>query len=204
MTIVIIGAGFSGTLTAVHLLRSRAAGRRRVVLVNRSGAMARGVAYGTRSEQHVLNVPAARMSAFDDDPDSFVRFARKRDLTIEGGTFVRRDLYGEYLEWLLRNAAERATHGTLERIVGEVSLIAPSRDGAAAWVEFPDRPPIRANRVVLAVGNYPPQDPNLRADVHDPGFWNSRRYVRDPWRAEAFSEIDQLDQEAPMLCIGTG
>ena len=77
-TIVIIGGGFSGTLTAVHLLKRGFGAAGRLILVNRSGAMARGVAYGTTSDVHVLNVPAGRMSAFDDDPDSFVRFVRAR------------------------------------------------------------------------------------------------------------------------------
>jgi uncharacterized NAD(P)/FAD-binding protein YdhS len=198
MTIVIIGGGFSGAVTAVHLLRSRARGRRRVVLVNRSGAMARGVAYGTRSEQHVLNVPAGRMSAFEDDPESFVRFVQHRGLTLDGAAFVRRDLYGEYLESLLRDAADRAPSGTLERRVAEVSRIDLARDGAAAWVTLTDGPRILADRVVLAIGNYPPQHPDLLAAT---SFWTSRRYVSDPWRPDAFATIDP---DRPMLCLGTG
>ena len=89
-TIVIIGGGFSGTLTAVHLLRRGFGTAGRLVLVNRSGAMARGVAYGTTSDVHVLNVPAGRMSAFDDDPDSFVRFVRARGVDACRRRHVRR------------------------------------------------------------------------------------------------------------------
>ena len=44
-TIAIVGGGFSGTLTAVHLLRGEWPGGLHVVLVNRSGPLARGVAY---------------------------------------------------------------------------------------------------------------------------------------------------------------
>ena len=60
-TIVVIGGGFSGTAVATHLLRRGAPAR--VVLVNRYGPIGRGVAYGTRIEAHVLNVPAGGMSA---------------------------------------------------------------------------------------------------------------------------------------------
>lgn len=56
-TVAITGAGFSGTAMAINLLRQ---GNRDVrgILINRSGGMARGLAYGTSSSQHLLNVPA--------------------------------------------------------------------------------------------------------------------------------------------------
>jgi uncharacterized NAD(P)/FAD-binding protein YdhS len=214
-TIVIIGGGFSGTLTAIHLLRQGFATHGRLVLVNRSGAMARGVAYGTTSDFHVLNVPAGRMSAFDDDPDSFVRFVRTRGKTvdgepvgetvgetIDGGTFVGRHLYGAYLESLLTEACEHAPEGHVERLNTEVVAIEPEHDdsdsGAWAWVSLRDGRRIRAARVVLAVGNYPPEDPPVDCG----GFFaSSRRYVRDPWSSGAF---DHLDLTAPILLIGTG
>jgi uncharacterized NAD(P)/FAD-binding protein YdhS len=214
-TIVIIGGGFSGTLTAVHLLRRGFATAGRLVLVNRSGAMARGVAYGTTSEFHVLNVPAGRMSAFDDDPDSFVRFVRERGKakggeavdgrtvdgeTVDGGSFVGRHLYGAYLESLLAEACGRAPEGHVERLNTEVVAIEPAHDEASgwAWVSLRDGRRIRATRVVLAVGNYPPEDPPVDCD----GFFaSSSRYVRDPWGSGAF---DHLDLAAPILLIGTG
>jgi uncharacterized NAD(P)/FAD-binding protein YdhS len=204
-TIVIIGGGFSGALTAVHLLKRGFGTVGRLVLVNRSGAMARGVAYGTTSEFHVLNVPAGRMSAFDDDPESFVRFVRERGVTVDGapvdgGTFVGRHLYGAYLESLLAEACAQAPEGCVERLETEVVAIEPEHDGhgAAAWVSLRDGRRIRAARVVLAVGNYPPEDPPVDCDGF---FTSSRRYVRDPWGHGAF---DRIDLDAPILLIGTG
>ena len=78
-TIVVIGAGFSGAMTAVNLLRHSSGRPLRVVLVNKSGRMARGIAYGTRSAEHVLNVPAGNMSAIPEEPDDFLRFCRWAD-----------------------------------------------------------------------------------------------------------------------------
>src|SRR5688572_18546145 len=112
-TVVVIGAGFSGTVAAAHLLRQGIGAPLRVVLVNRSGPVARGVAYGTRSEAHVLNVPAGRMSAFPDDEDSFLRFARRHDPAITGGSFVPRHLYGQYLEDVLHSAEREAAPDTV-------------------------------------------------------------------------------------------
>lgn len=204
--IVIIGGGFSGTLTAIHLLRRGFGKVGRLVLVNRSGAMARGVAYGTTSEFHVLNVPAGRMSAFDDDPDSFVRFVRTRGETtgsgaeVDGGTFVGRHLYGAYLESLLTEACAQAPDGCVERLATEVVAIEPAHDdtSAWAWVSLRNGRRLRATRVVLAVGNYPPEDPPV--DCGD-FFASSARYVRDPWAPGAFASIDLA---APILLIGTG
>lgn len=203
-TIVIIGGGFSGTLTAVHLLGRGFCTSGQLVMINRSGAMARGVAYGTTSDFHVLNVPAGRMSAFDDDPDSFIRFVRARQ-AVDGGTFVGRHLYGAYLESLLAEACARAPEGHVERLNTEVVAIEPepsgsggSSGGASAWVSLRDGRRIRASRVVLAVGNYPPEDPPVDCDGF---FTSSRRYVRDPWAPGAF---DHLNLREPVLLIGTG
>lgn len=87
LSIVVIGAGFTGTMTAVHLAQ-RARTPLRVTLIERSGRFARGVAYGTRQECHLLNVPAGRMSAFPDDEGHFLRWAYGRDSTVRGGSFL--------------------------------------------------------------------------------------------------------------------
>ena len=73
--------------------------------INRSGLMARGLAYGTRTDEHVLNVPAGRMSAFPDDDDSFLRYAQREDAELSANSFVSRRLFGDYLEWITREAA---------------------------------------------------------------------------------------------------
>jgi uncharacterized NAD(P)/FAD-binding protein YdhS len=201
-TVVVIGAGFSGTLAAAHLLRQGIGAPLRVVLVNRSGPIARGVAYGTRSEAHVLNVPAGRMSAFPDDEGSFLRFAQRHDPAVTGGSFVPRHLYGQYLEEVLREAAQSAAPDThLEHEVGDATSLslAPSsvRGGAAAAISFGGGRIVVADRVILAVGNYAPADP----PVADTTFFASPRYVRDPWVRGALGVVREGD---PVLLVGTG
>lgn len=202
-TILIVGAGFSGTLLAVRLLR---AGRPvRVILVNRSGRMARGVAYGTRSDLHVLNVPAGRMSAFPEDEDDFLRFARAASPEVTGGTFVRRSLYGDYLQSLLDAAIEAGqAHGaTLQQVVGQAVdverrgarfVVRVALVGEAATVAAD---PIDADAVVIASGNYPPADPMLDS----PTLLEGDRYIRDPWAAGALSAVKPNEE---VLLIGTG
>ena len=77
--IVIVGAGASGALMAAHLLR-RGAGDFEVTLIERRADIGRGLAYATDNPSHLLNVRAANMSAFADDPGHFARWlARQPD-----------------------------------------------------------------------------------------------------------------------------
>ena len=193
--IVVIGGGFSGTVVAARLLR-QSTKPLRVVLLNRSGPSARGVAYGTRSSSHVLNVPAGRMSAYPEDEDSFLRFARATAPGTGSGSFVPRSVYGQYLGHALDEAERRATQGVvLERVVGEALDIELTRDGAQ--VRLGDGRSIDADRVVLALGNYPPADPRLEDDA----AYESPRYVRDPWAPGA---LEGIGRSEPVLMIGSG
>ena len=189
--VAVIGAGFSGVMTTVHLLR--APGRLRVILINRTGRMARGVAFGTRSPAHLLNVPAGRMSAFPDDPDHFLRYARAHDSTTNAASFLPRSVYGAYLEAVLEEA-ERGTAGRLDRVVGEVATIDA---GAPARLTTTNGGVIYANRVALALGNYPPRDP---AGL-DGSALGSPHYLRDPWAPDALAAADG---DRSILLIGTG
>ena len=63
--VVVVGGGFSGSMTAAQILRrAHQAGLPiKVVLVERRGTVGEGVAYSTRESSHLLNVPAGSMSA---------------------------------------------------------------------------------------------------------------------------------------------
>lgn len=194
-TIVVIGGGFSGTAVAAHLLRRAVPAR--VVLVNRFGPMGRGIAYGTRIEAHVLNVPAGGMSALPEDRDHFVRWARTRDDTIRAETFVSRRVYGEYLESLLSEAEHQAPRAArLERLVGVARDVEIRPSGETAEVVFAGAR-IMADRVVLALGNYSPSNPAAVGGE----FYESDRYVRDPWVRGA---LDVVRPGESVLMLGSG
>lgn len=199
-TIAIIGAGFCGTLMAVHLLRRPLAIPLRIVLVNRSGPMARGVAYGTGSTAHVLNVPAGRMGALSGDDLSFHEFAQRCDPAFGPGSFVPRSLYGDYLDHLLTDAIRSAPDGcSLRTVIGNVVRIAPTGDNDGARLAMSDGTAIDADRVVLCIGNYAPADPPIGADQRF--FYMSPRYVRDPWSPGILAHVAP---DRPALVIGTG
>jgi uncharacterized NAD(P)/FAD-binding protein YdhS len=192
-TLAVVGAGFCGTMVATHVLRASRPPFDRLVLVERNGREIGGVAYGTPSTSHTLNVPAGRMSAFEDDPDDFLRFVRAGDPALTGGAFVPRRLYGEYLAQTLATARARASV-PLIRVAGEVTGLAEQEAGAI--LELRDGRRLEAAQVVLAVGNYPPSDP----PIADDGLYRSIRYARDPWAPDALEGA----RDEPVLLVGTG
>ncbi|WP_175103151.1 FAD/NAD(P)-binding protein [Pararobbsia alpina] len=200
-TIVIVGAGFSGTALAVNLLRSGHAKTPRVILINRSGRMARGVAYGTNDSRHLLNVPAGNMSLLPDQPDGFVEYCRRVDPSITPKSFVSREIYGNYLEQSLTDVECRNSSGSgLTRVVGEVvriesMVMADSQQTAA--IHLRDGNTLHADHVVLACGNFAPASPPLE----DSSFYSSKRYIRDPWQSGALATIPTHEK---VLLIGTG
>lgn len=174
--IVIVGAGFSGTVLAAQLLRSRSPQPIQVVLVDPRGH-GRGVAYAERNFPYLLNVPAARMSADAADPLSFLKFAR-RQLTGEVGAedFLPRSLFGQYLEQLLADAQrDVAPNRQLSCLTDAVVDV--QRNGASRWrISLRDGGPLDADAVVLATGNPPPATLPACAEME-----GDARIVGDPW-----------------------
>jgi uncharacterized NAD(P)/FAD-binding protein YdhS len=192
-TVAVIGGGFSGVAVAAQLLRR---GRPvRVLLVNRFGPLGRGVAYRTRIETHVLNVPAAGMSALPEEPEHFLRWAQGRNGAVAPDTFVSRRIYGEYLESVLRESESAAGPAALERVVGEV--LDAAADRGCVSLTFADGSRRQADRVVLALGNYSPANPAVEGSE----FYASDRYVRDPWIR---GSLDVVRPGETVLMLGTG
>ena len=196
-TIAIIGAGFSGTATATQLLRRHGHLPLDILLIERHAERGRGIAYGTRSPAHLLNVPAGRMGLYPDDEDDFLRFARARDTEVTGGSFLRRSLYGEYLAARLDEAARKAPRARLRSITGAVTGLRPEAESGRTRLSLADGSSLDADRVVLASGNPPPVDPPLE----DSGSFADPGYVSDPWAPGSF---DAVRPGQPVLLIGTG
>ncbi|MFC2972914.1 FAD/NAD(P)-binding protein [Azotobacter bryophylli] len=192
--IAIIGSGFCGTALAIQLLR-QARKPLSLTLINRSGQFARGLAYGTRSASHILNVPAERMSLFPDRDGDFLDFARQRLPTASGGDFLPRSLYGDYLQERLRQAiagkAAQVGFASLQRQVLDIR-----EDAAGQQLRLDDGERLGADRTVIATGNFAPTTPaGLGALDADP------RYIRDPWREGA---LEAIPATARVLLLGTG
>ncbi|WP_242424553.1 FAD/NAD(P)-binding protein, partial [Frankia sp. EI5c] len=78
VVVAVVGGGASGCLATAQLARSVAVtGRRFTIMLVEPDEVGEGLAYLTRDPRHRLNVPAAKMSAFDDDPLHFLRWLRR-------------------------------------------------------------------------------------------------------------------------------
>jgi uncharacterized NAD(P)/FAD-binding protein YdhS len=150
--VIIVGGGASGVLLACHLLR-RFSDNIKVTLIERNPTIGRGLAYGTANPAHLLNVRAANMSAFADDPDHFWQWLLANRLTAVDSDqfcFVSRQLFGRYIESLLQGL----TYGEnreLDIVQAECIAIAPTPSGAIA--RLANGSSISADIVVLATGN---------------------------------------------------
>lgn len=200
-SLAIIGGGFSGTLVAVHLMR-HAPPDTAIVLIERQGAPGRGVAYSTDCRQHLLNVPAQRMSAFPDQPEHFLAWARSHageegfPARIDPGDFLPRHIYGDYLAAVLKEARRNVPAGVaFESVIGEAVGI-EEREGAPR-ILFADGRHCDASQVVLAIGNLPGEYP-IRKPLT---FYRGARYVHVPWQSGTFEGIGKEDD---VLLVGAG
>ena len=206
--VAIVGAGFCGTMVAARLLRGITNPRSRIVLLNRphaeksSSGLARGLAYGTSSPDHLLNVPAGRMSAFDNKPDDFLNFLHANQIAAEGVSFVPRFWYGRYLQNILDGAAASSAAGfrVCHQVVSSIQPLGNSAHQQAYRLQFADGNSMTADVVVLALGNLPPANPVI-AGNDEAGFFDSDRYIRDPWAEGA---LNAVDLRRPVLLMGTG
>ncbi len=198
--IVIIGGGFCGTMTAVHLLE-KSEGPLSITLFNTGYPPNKGIAFHTYSEGHVLNVPCQNMSAFPKHPDHFLNWCKTRtELEISeqelAGKFLPRNLYGKYLDEIFKNALQQKSKSIHFEIIHE-EVIDIERSGEQYIISSNSGKNIIANKVVLATGNHPPPHPHLP----NKQFLESSRYFANPWLENA---VDNTEPNETILIIGTG
>jgi uncharacterized NAD(P)/FAD-binding protein YdhS len=193
-TIAIVGGGFSGTTVAANLLRLRNWGPARVVLIERTRRIARGIAYADREYKYLLNVPAGRMSANPREPLEFLEFAKRRLPYATADDFLPRALYGEYLEASLTSAELSAQPDVrFEKMRAEIVEISRDAESGAIHLHTTDGRSIIADDVVLALGNPAPASPPIMDCLS-----GSPRYSEDPWAAPSSCRPGET-----VLVIGT-
>ncbi|HEX4208888.1 MAG TPA: FAD/NAD(P)-binding protein, partial [Candidatus Binataceae bacterium] len=186
-TIAIIGAGFTGSMLAVHLMSQASANPLmrhaspplRITLIEKRSRCGPGLAYSTDNPSHLLNGPAGKMSAFPSAPNHFLEWLSRhsqqghsRSRFYGPGSFVTRQLYGDYLSSLLDHAAESSPPDRFQRITAQAIDLSAETD--AIKIKLSDGATVSADRGVLALGNFPP------LSSLDSAVIASDRYIADP------------------------
>jgi uncharacterized NAD(P)/FAD-binding protein YdhS len=195
--VAIVGAGASGSLLAVQLLRHAPVGTR-VDLIERSGRFGPGVAYGSDAEAHRLNVCAAQMAAIPSEPEGFYEWLAERRPGTEHDEFAPRHVFGSYLVDLL-DRAEREAAGrvTLRRHAASARSVSAVGGEGRRRVELGTGDLLQADVVVLALGNSIPSCP---AGIPD-ALVSSELFVADPWAPGA---IEAAASDETVLLLGSG
>lgn len=196
LRIAVIGGGYSGAMTAVHLLRQRIAGLK-VTIIEPRQELGKGLAYSTSCPEHLLNVPAFGMSALPDEPDHFLNWARNRDNTVSRESFVPRKTFGEYLLTLISAELSKAEqmNTTVEHVHSRVIDI--KKSDQAFRLILTDGESVEADFVVLAIGNLSGKRP---AWLNGIGM-DCPGYIHDPWYPGA---IENIAADEDLLIVGTG
>jgi len=183
--VLVVGGGASGVLVAVNLLRGGQG--LAVTIAEPDTTLGRGVAYSTTDPDHLLNVPAGRMSGLVEDPAHLCTWAG-----VDEGAFIPRRRYLDYLNDLLASSIKNcANRNSFQHRQVKVENLALTENGFSASFERGETESFQY--VVLALGNSQSLVPDLFRDLP-----YNEQVVRDIWR-EPFSK--RFDEVA---LIGTG
>jgi uncharacterized NAD(P)/FAD-binding protein YdhS len=156
LTVCVVGGGFRGAAAAIACL-ARLGRPFRLVVVQPSASLGRGVAYGASHPLHLLNVRTRDLSVRVSQPGDFLNWAFRQldqgenhEGLHEGlaHTFLPRQLFGEYVRERFLDAAEARPDVEL-KIVNAVATACIGNDGHFT-LHFDRREPLDADIVLLA------------------------------------------------------
>jgi uncharacterized NAD(P)/FAD-binding protein YdhS len=155
-TVCVVGGGFTGAAAAIACL-ARIDAPFRLVVVEPSRSLGRGVAYGAHHPLHLLNVRTRDLSVRASQPGDFLNWAfRQLDqgenhAGLHEGlahTFLPRQLFGEYVRERFLEAVEARPDVEL-KVVNAVATSC-SKDGGGFVLRFDRADALHADAVLLA------------------------------------------------------
>ncbi len=160
LTVGVIGGGFTGAACAIACL-GRFPQPFRLVIVEPSAVLGRGVAYGGHHPLHLLNVRTRDLSVHADRPGDFLNWAFRQldqgenhDSLHEAlaHTFLPRQLFGEYVRQRLFEAVEQRPDVEFSTKRAVARAIHEERGGYAIELERGKSVPCDAVIVATAYG----------------------------------------------------
>ena len=198
----IIGAGFSGTMTAVHLIHNTS-DPIEIILINEKKTMHKGIAFEPYSKQHLLNVTTIKMSAFADDKEHFLNWVMmhdnysSKDRNIIADSFLPRYIYGQYLDdiWLEATSSAKAKQVKITHKDGLVTDLDVSAEDATLYINNGEK--LTVDACIITSGNNAPGNPR----IPNQKFYESPNYYQNPWgKASVINTV----ANKPILIVGNG
>ena len=191
LTLCVVGGGFTGAAAAIACL-SRLDRPFRLVVVEPSASLGRGVAYGAHHPLHLLNVRTRDLSVRASQPGDFLNWAfRQLDqgenhAGLHDGlahTFLPRQLFGEYV----RERFFEAIEGRGDVEFNLVNAVATScvKDGDRFTLRFDRGEKLQADIVLLATAYGLPSSTPTGALAPFEVSRLSGSTARAPWRSSA-------------------
>lgn len=198
----IIGGGFSGTLTAIHLIEKTSAPLE-LLIINEKGNFNKGIAYNPYSKKHILNVPTAKMSAYPAHPSHFLDWVmeldsyKNLDRDLVGNAFMPRYLYGEYLVQIWDKAIKIAKEKGINLIIEDSLVLELDINNQFIHIALENGKQFEIEECVIATGNIVPRNPKIKNEA----FYKSSNYFQNPWSA---ASVQNMDSDLPVLIVGNG
>ncbi len=177
--LTIIGGGAAATLFLAALARQDDMPPAPITVFDQTGIFGTGIAYGTTHPGHLMNVRSSALSAFENEPEHFIRWLANGH-SHGPDDFVPRLIYGAYLRHILDEAAKELTMRGHSIAFRHARIMDIGAIGGA---------------VIQATGNSSP--------VAIPGadsLTKADGYHAEPWHAE-YATIKNTDH---IVILGTG
>jgi uncharacterized NAD(P)/FAD-binding protein YdhS len=199
--IVVVGGGFSGAFCAAELAEKSPVPVA-ITVVEPRPVLGAGVAYSATDPSHRVNVPAARMTVFTDNPADFDRWVRQNGALDEdpdaiwrdGHVYPRRAVFGRYISALVASRATARAGVTIAHVQDEAVSVTGRCPGYR--VALAQGGELAADFVVIATSHPAPAPPPIIASLcPHPSI------IANPWAPDALAAIGATQD---VLIIGTG
>jgi uncharacterized NAD(P)/FAD-binding protein YdhS len=215
--ILIIGAGFSGTMAAIRLLQNATHPLELIIIEESSPTQYfGGLAYGRDSIrwEHLLNIQAGRITGFREEPADFLQWIngeadrsqwpeKWREQVFHYSCAVPRRIYQQYLEERLQQARDQSVPGiTFSIIQGEVVDLVEDQQQTFATVTYfenGNEKKIQANQVILATGHLEMSLPTFAHAVQ-----SHPRFLLNQYSEKGYEFLRNIAREETVFIIGTG
>jgi uncharacterized NAD(P)/FAD-binding protein YdhS len=190
--LVIIGGGAAGAIALIKAAL-KTTPHFQITLIDPHAQIGLGRAYSTTDLRHLLNVPADKMSIFENHPLDFVDWLkRKPNQNFADWPFVPRILFGEYLVEKINALPEKSFKHIAAEAIALDAL--PNKK----WqVTTTNGAKITADTVIVATGYQSFIERKLLCETDD----KTKDFVLQPYDFSAFRKIKPQDR---IIIVGTG